>query len=90
MEKAKLSSSTHQIEIFLKSAILIYHSEVPGTASRKSKRTQTNANPYAFCTKALRKRRTQPIAKRFAFHENSALTLHMVSVAGDANYIDFK
>ena len=52
LEKVELTALINHIAIFLKSAIPIYNSEVPDTAGRK----------------ARRRRRTQVIAKRYAFH----------------------
>ena len=47
LEKAELSASAHQTEIFSKSEITIYNLEAPGTAGRKSRRILTNASRYA-------------------------------------------
>ena len=52
--KTELTASIRHIEIFLKSGISIYNSEVPDTAGRNTRR-----------------RRTQVIAKRYAFHANA-------------------
>ena len=54
-EKAELTTSIRHIAIFLKSGIPIYNSEVPDTASRKTRR----------------RRRAQAIAKRYTFHANT-------------------
>ena len=56
LEKAELTASIRHIAIFLKSGILIYNPEVPHTAGRKTKR------------RMKRRRRTQAIVKRYAFH----------------------
>ena len=56
-EKSELNASIHHIERILKSGILIYNSEVPGTADRKRRRR--------------RRRRTQANAKRCAFHADT-------------------
>ena len=55
LEKVECTASVRHFERFSKSGILIYNSEVPGTAGRKTKR----------------RRRTQAIAKRYAFHANA-------------------
>ena len=51
LEKAELASSIRHIPRFLKSGIPIYHSEVPDTADRKTKRRRkkhANAKRYLF------------------------------------------
>ena len=53
LEKAGLTASIHHIARFLKSGILIYNSEVSDTTGSKTRK---------------RRRRTQAIAKSFAFH----------------------
>ena len=55
-EKAELTTSIRHIAIFLKSGTPIYNSEVPDTASRKTRR---------------RRRRAQAIAKCYTFHANT-------------------
>ena len=55
LEKAEVTTSIRHIGRFLKSVIRIYNSEVPDTASRKTKR---------------RRRRRQTIAKCYSFHAN--------------------
>ena len=58
LEKAEVTTSIHHIGRFLKSGIPSYNSEVPDTASRKTKRRR-------------RRRRTQTIAKCYTFHANA-------------------
>ena len=60
-EKAELSASIRHIERFSKSGIPIYNSEVPDMAGRKT---------------TIRRKRTQAIAKRYAFHVNAINTSH--------------
>ena len=55
LEKAELSELIHYIARFLKSGKPIYNSEVPDTAGRKT----------------TSRRKTQAIAKRFAFLANT-------------------
>ena len=55
LEKAELITLVRHIQRFSKSRIPIYNSEVPDTAGRKTRRG----------------RRTQAIAKRFAFYANT-------------------
>ena len=55
LENTELTTAIRHIGRFLKSGILIYNSEVPDTAGRKTRR----------------RRRTQAIEKRFAFHANA-------------------
>ena len=57
LEKTELTAPIGYIVIFLKSGILIYNSEVPKMPVRKTRRG--------------RRRRTQAIAKRYAFHANA-------------------
>ena len=59
LEKAELTASIRHVERFLKSGILIYISEVPDTAGRKTRRRRK------------RRRRSQVVAKYYAFHENT-------------------
>ena len=56
LEKAKLNASIRRSARFLNSGIPIYNSEILNTAGRKVRR---------------RRRRTQAIVKRFAFHTNT-------------------
>ena len=63
LEKAGLTASVHHIERFSKSEITIYNAEVPGTASRKTRKT--------------RRRRTQAIAKCYAFRKNAIKPYHI-------------
>ena len=60
LEKAELATSIRHIAIFLKSGILIFNSEVPDTAGRKTRRRRRK-----------RRRRTQVIAKHYALHANA-------------------
>ena len=62
LEKAELTASIRHIAIFLKSGILIYNPEVPHTAGRKTKR------------RMKRRRRTQAIVKRYAFHASAIMS----------------
>ena len=59
LEKSELTSSIGHIARFLKSEIPIYNSEVPNKDGRKTRR----------------RRRTQAIAKRFAFHANPKIQI---------------
>ena len=63
LEKAELAASIHNIEIFLKSGIPIYNSEVPDKADRKTRR---------------RRRKTLASAKRFAFQVNAIISLKKI------------
>ena len=58
LEKAELTTSICHIGIFLKSGIPVYNSEVLDTVGKKIIRRK-------------RRRRTQAIAKRYAFHANA-------------------
>ena len=55
LEKAELTALIRHIAIYFKSGIPLYNSEVLDTAGRKTRR----------------RRRTQAIAKRYAFHTNA-------------------
>ena len=57
LEIAELNTSIHHTAKFFKSGIPIYNSEVPDMADRKTRR----------------RRRTQAIAKRFAFCANAII-----------------
>ena len=57
LEKAALTASIRDLARFSKSGLPIYNSEVPDTAGRKIKRS----------------RRTQAIAKRFAFYADAKI-----------------
>ena len=63
LEKAELTASIRHVERFLKSGILIYISEVPDTAGRKTRRRRRR--------RKRRRRRSQEVAKYYAFHENT-------------------
>ena len=79
-EKTELTPSIRHIAISLKSGIPIYISEVPDTAG---KNTRTRR----------RRRRTQVIAKRYAFHVNakSFLPIEIIMVSNIYNiFILFK
>ena len=71
LEKAKLTASIRHIARFLKSGILIYNSEVSDTANSKTRK---------------RGRRTEAIARRFAFHANP-IRFFGTDFATDSNYI---
>ena len=58
LEKIEFTASIRHISIFLKSRIPIFNFEVPDMASRKMRRRK-------------RRRRTQPISKRYVFHANA-------------------
>ena len=60
LERAKITASIRLTARFLKSGIQIYNSEVPDTTGIKTRR----------------RRKTQVIAKRFAFLENKNITLN--------------
>ena len=59
LEKAELTASIRHIAMFLKSEIPIYNFEVRDTGGRKTRKRRR------------RVRRTQEIAKRYAFHANA-------------------
>ena len=56
-QESELTGSVHHTGRFLKSGILIHNSEVPDMAGRKTRR----------------RRRTQEITKRYAFHANAKM-----------------
>ena len=66
LEKVELTASIRHIARFLKSGIPIYNSEVPDTLGRKIRR----------------RKRTQAIAKRFAFYANAIISLFFVTHSG--------
>ena len=64
LERAKITASIRLTARFLKSGIKIYNSEVPDTTGIKTRR----------------RRKTQVIAKRFAFLENKSITLNTQTI----------
>ena len=71
LEKAELTALMCHVARFLKRGIPIHNSEVPDTAGRKTRK---------------RRRRTEAIAKRFAFHANP-IRFFGTDFATDSNYI---
>ena len=78
LEKAKLNASIRRSARFLNSGIPIYNSEILNTAGRKVRR---------------RRRRTQAIVKRFAFHTNtksiSFFVLHFTQTQKEYIFFSF-
>ena len=59
LQKAEFTASIHHVARFLKSGILIFNSEVPNTADRKTARRRTHAIPkrFAFYSNAISKKK---------------------------------
>ena len=56
LEKAKLTTSTRHIALFLKSGTPIYNSKVPDTASKKNEKKKNTGNCKALCVSHKRKK----------------------------------